>query len=201
MKVISVTVQGISPILFNRMSEDALLNLRLRKKKSKGLAQTEETPRAIAEKALYQDDKGPFLPAEMLMACLVGGGAYCRLDGKRQMSTARSSVVPGFLEVMESKFHITPAQWEVDLRQGRNPNGGEAVCLIRPRFDKWEFVATLRIDTDQVSEQQVRELVDISLMRCGMGDFRPARKGVFGKSVVRCWEVQKDDVPIAEIAK
>jgi hypothetical protein len=201
MKLIAMTVQGVSPLLFNRMTEEALLGLRIRKRKAKSLASVEETPRQQAERALYLDDKGPYLPQEMLMSCLVRGGMYARLDGKRQMSTAQSSVVPGFLDIREPRFYITPPEWEVDLRQGRNPNGGEAVCLIRPRFDKWEFTATLRIDTEQVTEQQIRELADISLMRCGLGDFRPARKGPFGRSVVRCWETVAADVPLVEITK
>ena len=187
MRIVEMTAQGVSPILFNRMSEEVLLNLRTKKKKSKGLA-VEITPREQAEKCLYQDDKGPYLPQEMLLACFVAGGVYTRLDGKRQMSTGRSSTVPGFLDIREPRLYLSPKEWEVDLRGGRNPNGGEAVCLVRPRFDKWEFTATLRIDIDQVSEQQVRELVDISLSRCGLGDYRPLRRGPFGRSVVKCWE-------------
>lgn len=81
----------------------------------------------------------------------------------------------------------SPKPWEVDLRQGRNPNGGELVVLCRPRFDEWEFTVNVTIDTRQIAEQTMRELFDIAGVRCGLGDFRPNRKGIFGQFIVEKW--------------
>lgn len=190
MKVIALSVRGVSPLLMNRMSDDALLSLRSKKKAAKSLSR-DTLPRDEAAAKVYttQDTGQPYIPAENLLSCIIAGGSYVRMDGKRQMSTGKSSMVPGFLEIHQTALLLTPGDWEVDMRQGRNPNGGEAVCIVRPRFDRWAFDATVSIDDEQVSEPQVRELLDISLKRVGLGDFRPARKGPFGRAVVESWKI------------
>lgn len=185
---VRIDVKGITPMLMNRMSPDALLNLRLKQKKAKGRGAS-ETPREEAEKRLYQtEDRRLYWPTENEMAMLIAAGQYCRLDGKRQMSTGRSSTVPGFLELEEPYLPLKVDGWEVDMRQGRNPNGGEAVCIVRPRLDEWAYTVTMKLDTYQVSETQARELWDVALSRIGHGDFRPARKGTFGRAVVTKWQ-------------
>lgn len=189
LKKIRVKIEGISPLLMNRMTEDQVLALRTKRKPAKSKT-TEETPREEAARKMYVDaDKAPYVPTENLMSCLIGAGTYVRLDGKRQMSTSKSSIVPGFLGLHESHLPLTPSEWEVDIRPGRNPNGGEAVCLVRPRFDRWGFTVTALLDTHQVGESLCRELFDVALSRVGLGDFRPARKGTFGRAVITGWEV------------
>ena len=190
MKKITATIIGISPLLMNRMSEDQLLNLRLKKKKPKGHV-SQDDPRKEAQAKIHTDcaTGKPCIPANMLMSALIGGGQFIRLDGKRQLSTKNSTVLPGLLILDGTHFPLTPTDWEVDIQQGRNPNGGEAVCIIRPRFDKWGFKVTFILDEDGLSEGQARELFDIALSRVGLGDFRPQRKGTFGRSRIDRWEV------------
>lgn len=188
MQHINVRVEGVTPLLMNRMSEAQLLRIhrRLKAPKSKN---NEVLPRDEALEKLHTTGKGvPCVPAEMLLAALVEAGRYVRLDGKRQLSTAKSSLVPGVLTILTARMPIAPGDWEVDIRQGRNPNGGEGVCLIRPRFDAWAFDAEFVFDAEAIGEKQTRELWDIALSRVGLGDFRPARKGPFGRSIVKCWE-------------
>ena len=190
MKNLSVVIQGTTPILFNRMGPEALINLRIKKKQPKG-AVAEFDASKEAEGKLYMGKDGkPYLPAQMLLACLIGGGRYCRLEGKRQMSTKDSSLVPGFLAIHTPQMTIkSESGWRVDIQQGRNPNGGEAVCIVRPAFDQWEIAAEFAVDDEQVGEQQVRQLFDISLGQVGLGDFRPQRKGYFGMSKVKHWKL------------
>lgn len=176
-------------MLLNRMTEDQLLRLRTKRKRPKSFS-TEETPRQEAAKKIHATTDGqPCLPARMLMAALIAAGQYVRLDGKRQMSTAKSTIVPGFLKLTEHVYLLRPNKWELDIQQGRNPNGGEAVCLIRPRFDQWGFTFTLILDTSQVSEVLCRELVEVAVERMGFGDFRPGRKGTYGQTAVVGWKV------------
>jgi len=59
--------------------------------------------------------------------------------------------------------------------------------IVRPRFDVWAFKTSFLFDEKALSERLCRELFDIALGRVGIGDFRPARKGPFGRSVVKCW--------------
>lgn len=188
LKLIEVQVQGVTPLLMNRMTEELLLQIRSGAKKPKS-KRTEESPREEAARKVYTLHTGePYLPTENLMAALIAAGQYVRLDGKRQASTTKSSLVPGFLALQDTHLLLHPDTWEVDIRPGRNPNGGEAVCLVRPRFDKWGFEVTALLDTSVVGEATCRELFEIGLSRIGVGDFRPQKRGVFGRSVITLWK-------------
>lgn len=192
MNRINVTLRGISPLLMNRMSDEQLLALHT-KEKRKFTAPKE--PREAAESRLYRTTVGaPYIPAENLTACLISAGMFIKLDGKRQLSTKQSTLLPAFLAIENAYVPLQDASgkeatWDVDMRQGRNPNGGEAVCIIRPRFDQWRMNVTLSIDMESISENVIRQLIDIAGSRIGLGDFRPQRRGVFGKFVVDQWEV------------
>lgn len=197
---VEVTCNGTTPLLMNRMTPETLENIRTKAKKPKS-AQTALTPREEAAPKVYQDSDGnPYIPTENLLACLIGAGSYVRLDGKRQVSSAKSTTLPAFLSLEEAMLPLSlpnaegVAAWEVDMRPGRNPNGGEAVCLVRPRFDRWSFKVTCLVDTREVSMQLVRQIFDYAGKRIGLGDFRPARKGMFGQFAVMHWTELKASV-------
>lgn len=182
-----ITVKGITPLLLNRVGPEELLKIRDKIKEPKGAPR--KTPREECEGKVYKDAKGqPYIPANMLWACLVAAGQHVRLDGKRQMSTAKSTLLPQFLTIEDTAMTLDTPGWEVDIQQGRNPNGGELVVLCRPRFDVWSFNVKVQIDTREIAEEKIRELFDLSGKRCGLGDFRPNRKGIYGQFVVGCWE-------------
>jgi hypothetical protein len=188
MQRIKVEVQGITPLLLNQLTPAQLELIRTRSKVPKS-KDKEITPREEAEPKVHRTLKGePCVPAEMLLATLVAAGRFIRLDGKRQLSTDRGSLIPGLLTIETPECVLVPSEWEVDMRPGRNPNGGEAVCIVRPRFDVWGFKLSFLFDEKALSERTCRELFDIALGRVGLGDFRPARKGPFGRSVVKCWK-------------
>jgi hypothetical protein len=192
MDIIDVTIEGRRPILFNRMTQDQLLAIYNKEKKPKNQARPE--PRDWAEQRLYRTNDGvPCIPVNMMMACLIGGGRFVRLEGKKMVSTAKGSLLPGLLTIVDDVLPIIrldgkPPVWEVDVQGGKNPNGGEAVCIIRPRFDIWAAKMTIRIDTVSLGEPAFRDLFDFAGMRCGLGDFRPEKRGTYGLWQVQCWE-------------
>jgi len=181
-------------MLQNRLTDEQLLQIGKFKAKEKFTAPKEPREQAEAKAYLTQDDKKPYVPAESLMACLIEAGKFIRLDKKRQMSTAKGTLLPGFLSVEEFYLPLIDpktnksAAWEVDMRAGRNPNGGEAVCIVRPRYDSWSFTFTALLDTEQLDEKVYRNLVDIAGSNMGLGDFRPQRKGIYGRFKVTSWK-------------
>jgi len=196
-----VKLRGITPLLQNRMSESVLEGLRTKTKPPKTASiGTTRTPREDAEPKVHVDAKGnPGVPALVMMSTLIAAGRFCRLDGKKQISTADSTVLPGFLSLEGSFFKLLnsegkPATWEADVKQGRNPNGGEAVAICRPRFDEWNFSLRIAIADEEVGENIIRQLFDFAGRRVGIGDFRPARKGIFGQFVVDEWSAVEDKI-------
>lgn len=186
MKRFAVKIVGITPLLMNRISNETLEGVR-RKERKKFVAPKD--PREEAEKKVYRTNDGAFFwPTENMMACLVAAGIYIKLDGKRQMTTSKSTLLPGFMSVEDSYLRFVSDGWDVDMRPGRNPNGGEMVCLVRPRFNKWEIPMTILIDDEQISPDRIRELFDRAGSNLGLGDFRPQRKGIYGRFRVDEWK-------------
>jgi len=187
--LIRARVEGITPLLMNAMSQEVLLGIREKTKKAKNAAKP--TLREEADAKIHRmPDARPHIPVGMLMACLIGAGQFVRMDGKRQISTAKATILPGLVTIEDRWLPLQPGTYEVDIAQGRNPNGGEAVCIVRPRFDEWGFDLTLSVDQSQVSLTVIRELVDIAGSRVGLGDFRPKCKGVFGRFKLAKWEIE-----------
>lgn len=193
--IVEIECRGTSPLLMNKMDASTLEGLRTKAKKAKTAnIGTTLTPHEEAEKKLYLSEDGPYIPGQMLMACFIAAGQYVRLDGKRQISNAKSSVLPGLMTLLDwAPLLKQPdtdkaAEWEADVMQGRNPNGGEAVAICRPRFDQWAITFRIDIDEHEIGENTIRDLVDKAGRRVGLGDFRPQRKGIFGQFVVERWE-------------
>ncbi len=188
---VKLTLIGQTPLLINAMSEKQLLDMRNKTKKAKSAAKPSLREEADSKVYILRDGK-PHVPTRLLMSNFIAAGQFVRLDGKRQISTAEKTVLPGMLSIVSTECPILsadgqPAKWEVDIQQGRNPNGGEAVCIVRPRFDDWRLDLIIEIDQEQMPLQMAREMIDIAGRKCGLGDFRPQRKGTFGMYKVSSW--------------
>lgn len=197
--LVNVVLYGVRPLFMNRMSMEALEGLRDKTKKKPKAAGAPD-PQEEAAAKVYTVDGKPVLPVENLMSCLIEAGKFIRLDGKRQLSTSTSSILPGYLHITTSVLWLREpetgdppswgiASWKYDLRQGRNPNGGEAVAIVRPRFDKWAVAFQISVNTDAMPLDTYRRLFDQAGLAVGIGDYRPQRKGIFGQFRVDRWEV------------
>lgn len=191
---VRMTLQGVTPLMMNAMSVDELLNIRSKKKAARTAAKP--SLREEAESGLHRlPDGRPHVPVNCLYGTFINAGQFIRLDGKRQVSTAQRTILPGMLSLLDTELllfrhdGVTAAAWEIDIRQGRNPNGGEAVCLVRPRFDEWQFDCTIEVDQEQMPLPMARDLVDIAGRRIGLLEYSPRRKGIFGRFNVARWEV------------
>jgi hypothetical protein len=183
---IKVTIKGVSPLLCNRFTDASAMAV------SAGTSQVmhgQKPPsRQQAEAKLYTDSKGrPVVPGVNVMRSIVNAGAFIK-SGKSKLSTQRSSLVPAGVSVQEIEIPITPGRWEPDSRSVVIPSTGGRIMAHRPRFDEWSLGFTLEVDETLFSEALVRELLDIAGKRIGLGDFRPERKGPFGRFRVDAWK-------------
>ncbi len=186
---IQVTITGTSPLLMNRFHEAA------QEAVSSGNAMTlrgqKGTPREQAEPKVYADSTGrPCIPGPNVFSALIQAGIFIKV-GKSKLSTQKSSLIPAGLSVAQIECPITPSKWEVDSRAVVIPSTGGRVMSHRPRFDQWQISFTLEVDSAMFDDRLVRELVDKAGQCIGLGDFRPARKGPFGKFKVTSWKVSK----------
>lgn len=183
--LINVTIEGVSPLLMNRFTEAAELAV------SGGTSRVQVgkkgTPREQAEPKLYRDAKGQlFIPGPNIFSCLIAAGTFHKA-GKSKVTTARTSLVPAGLAVLELACLLGTSKWEVDSRSVVIPSTGGRIMCHRPRLDEWHTTFTLDLDTEMFAPKFARQLVDDAGKKIGLGDFRPQRKGPFGRFVVKQW--------------
>lgn len=211
----TITLKGVTPLLQHAMPHEVLLGLAApkggRNKNEKGSTNTinaDGTPnlRAICEQHLYRDpcDAAKLvLPQAQMFASLREAGRQFKL-GKQQISTRDSTVLPSFLALDPGDCQIMnpttgkPAEWEVDVRRGVNKAAGVAICVVRPRFDRWQVTVGCQLNVARADDTLLRRIFDEAGTAVGVGSFRPERGGMFGRFSVVRWE--QTDLPAEEDA-
>jgi hypothetical protein len=186
--IYEVTLRGTTPLLCNKFTDAAALDATTGASRRSTKRQT-LTPRDDAESRLYKDDDGhPVIQHAAVFGALINAGSFFK-SGKKQLSTSKSSLVPAAVVVHGLHYKIEHTQpWSVDARPICNPGTGGRFLRYRPRFDDWSLKVQVEIlDQDIVDEPTLRELFDKAGAAVGIGDFRPSRRGPFGKFRVDGW--------------
>lgn len=148
-----------------------------------------ESPREQAEPKLYADEKGNlYIPGTNIFASIVAAGSYHKV-GKRQLTTQKTSLIPAGMWILDLVCSLNTKHWEVDSRSVVIPATGGRVMCHRPRLDEWETSFNIDVDPEMFNDKTVRMLVDDAGKKVGLGDYRPSRKGPFGRFVVKNWKV------------
>jgi hypothetical protein len=71
------------------------------------------------------------------------------------------------------------------------PSTGGSVMRHRARLDEWKLTFTINLDEEVFTPKFVRQLVDDGGKRVGLGDYRPATRGPFGRFVVTEWSEER----------
>jgi hypothetical protein len=211
-KRLEVVVYGESPMMQNKVPLEVLLGLLDGTKKPKS-KQGQADTRQIAEDHLYQfaaagkkKEHYVGLPLKNLMSCLVGAGRYVRLDGKRQLSTKDSTLLTGMLSLSgepstTDEPHVrllrpvtgkgwdkwAACEWVESIMRGRNPNSSDMVAICRPLIPEWAFRVVADFDDAMMGVDKLRETFDIAGRFIGLCEYRPERKGGFGRFRIDCW--------------
>lgn len=202
-----VTCSGVSPMLMNPMTEETLDSLitgvRPQLNKDRPFAD-------VARDRIYLDDYGHVgIPIENLTAALREAGRNVK-NGKKAISTATSTTLYSFCEFpgefvpfegqngelpkMLAKRDPVPENelvWKVDKRRGVMKNGANSVAvgILRPKFYNWRFSVEVVLNEKIVTQDTLRKLFDEAGTNCGLGDFRPQKRGPFGRFKVTDWQV------------
>lgn len=187
MKKITVTIEGTTPLLCNRFTDEAQMaatrGTRMTAVGDKG------TPIDQAKGKLYIGHDGkPMIPQPNLFRCLIDAGQFFKA-GRSKITTQKTSMIPACVEVEGLELPIRHREpWAVDTRAVRIPSTGGRILCHRPCFHDWRIAFSLNIDDEMIHPKLMREIVDAAGKRIGLGDFRPACKGPFGKFVVVHWK-------------
>lgn len=177
---IKVEISGITPLIINRFheeaAEEATSNMRSARKER-------PSPEDDAKSRLYSNGSGTFLPAENIRQSIIEAAKRFKI-GRRAATTDVAASI--YLSPFELPL---TGDWHVDSRAVVIPATGGRILRHRPMFDEWAISFSLQIDTDTgVDERMIKEIVASAGKLVGLGDFRPARKGPYGRFSVVSWE-------------
>jgi len=143
-------------------------------------------PQEQAELAAYRHpDTGElYVPGENIQRALVSGATYSK--GKGRASLQRT--VAACLIVSPERVSLNKKEFEVDSRPVVVPATRGRVLRHRPRIENWRLRFFLEFEDTLLTSKQVREVVDNTGKLVGLLEYRPEKKGPFGRFMVTEWK-------------
>ena len=182
-KSVKVTIEGLSPLL---MHAYPMVPIEAVEKK---------TVEEQAELAAYRDPDGSLcIPSTAIQRALVAGAAYSKGKGRASLQKPAAACL-----LVEELYLPLP---KINDSRGTAPHGRDfaidsrpvvipatkgRVLRHRPIVHKWGTSFTLCYDDSLLSGKQVRQIVDDTGKNVGVLDFRPEKKGPFGRFIVTHW--------------
>lgn len=181
---IRIKIQGATPLLMHKFNPEDL--------KGGSSLDKNSLPRDVAEHHAYRDPKTKelYIEGKAIFACIMEAGKFHK-KGIRQLTTGKTSLIPAFVSLEEFNCSLGTKKFEVDTQFVNNQLKGK-VELSRPRLDKWSVQFTLEIDEKELSEKEIRAVIDSAGKKCGLLSFTPRHKGQYGKFVISEWKVLKN---------
>lgn len=190
---VSVTIEGLTPLLMNRFVEKGEIGGS--GGTSPAMIGSKGTPREQAEPKAYRDaDSGIlYIPGTNVYAAIIAAGKFHK-SGKSKLTTQKTSLIPAGVLVEDLVCSLGTKDFEVDSRSVVIPSTGGRIMCHRPRLDSWQLTFHLDIDTSVFDPKLVRLVIDDAGRKIGLGDYRPERKGPFGRFVVKAWAVADEKI-------
>jgi len=169
-----VVIVGLSPLLMNN---PAGMNPKAPGIKAKKIPTPEDE---AAAKAYKMADGQLYLPALAFRAAVLR-----QCVGRKIGRYSAISIVSGAVLVPEERCLLVDVDdkplcdYAIDVRRVVVQRNG--VMRARPRIEKWRTRLALEINTEMVGVADILELLQAAGRAVGVGDFRPERKGMFGR--------------------
>ena len=199
MKVVRVRIQGIGAgLLMHRFPMEPIEAIE------------KKTPEEQAEISAYRDPvtKSLYIPAVNLQRCLVNGATFSKGKGRASLQKqVAACVIVGPEERLPllAEYEISSlgqvSTYEISSLSVVIPATKGRVLRYRPLIKKWAVLFEVEYDERLLTETQLRRVVDDSGTRVGLLDYRPEKKGPYGRFIVTLWEALggKDEPELPEV--
>lgn len=184
MQQINVEIKGTSPYLMHSFSMEKSEE---KSKKKVGV----EDYKLEAETSLYRLPDGTiYIPSTQLHGTLIEAGKKFQIPGQRKATF--SKLLGGLVVITPDAIPMNPQTYEIDSRAVVVPSTRGRVIRYRPKFLDWSLKFVLEnFEPEQIDESTLKTILDYAGSYVGIGDFRPSKKGPFGRFNVVKWEVVK----------
>lgn len=187
---VSVRVTGTRPLLVHRgglanpLDPHAKAISEIAKKRNKTDADYAELARREWIGSLYyEDDIGPFIPAEMMEACIVAGGKKHKLGTaiKQAFQVEGDGRIP--IEYTgPRKLAALEKEGDAFFLDSMVKVGMSKTTRRRPMFKKWGLTFDAVLDPTVLDKDQISLAIETAGRLVGLGDWRP-RYGRFSAVV------------------
>lgn len=189
---IDIEITGTTPLLMNKFTDEAAMAATNGTRGA--LSGSRGAPKEQAQRRLYIGLDGKIMiPQPNLLRCIIDGGVFFRA-GRSKVTTQKSSLIPACVSVQGTELPLRHSEWRVDERAVRIPATGGRILCYRPIFDEWTVSFTVDLDANEMDAKFLREIVDKAGKAIGLGDFRPACKGPYGRFCVTMWAEVADGI-------
>lgn len=172
-KKYEVEVKGSSPLLMNRYVEGTIEQIKVRKGEAKSMP---------VEDKLYLDAQGkPYIPATYLRGALVEAGKNIKIAGKQRATY--SKLIGSTVSINPDAIPLNPNLWQPYTITAVNPMTRGRMSVTRPKFDNWGLKFEI-MATDDIPEDKLAAILEEAGRFVGIGDWRPQKKGMYGKFIV-----------------
>lgn len=179
MKKYNITLKGTTPLLFNRFIDASI--------QSKTKKRSGSTKEINIEDKLYRDGNGKIcVPSTWIYGCLVESAKSFKIVGKSKATY--SKLVGSTVQVFPDMFEVKPQEYEPYTISAVNPMTKGRMMVTRPKLDKWEIAFAIVFNEDDIPVEVMKNIIDNAGNYVGIGDWRPAKKGQFGKFIVEKFE-------------
>jgi len=175
MIVMQVVIEGLEPGLLQHRCPDMLEGTTKAIKYKDLSEEAEATTYRLPNGNLYQ-------PAEHLERAMISAAGMFKIGRRSAAGVAAAA------------FYVTPRQidhgtntYEIDKRTVVIKSTGGRIMRARALLYPWSLTFEIGIDETLIQPNMAREIMETAGQQKGIGDFRPEKKGRFGKFVVKDW--------------
>src|SRR5215471_741776 len=174
-KSIGVTIKGTSPLLMHAFPLEPIEAIE------------KQSAERQAEHAAYRDESnggGLYVPGVNLQRALIAAATYSKGKGRASLQKPAAAC----LQVSPEHLDLGLKTYAIDSRPVVMPSTKGRILRHRPRIEAWQLTFDLDYDDTLLKATEVRTIVDNAGARVGLCDYRPEKKGPFGKFIVTEWK-------------
>ena len=168
---IEVEIKGTTPLLMNRFRD---VEIESKGKKHSGAM----ADRKIEDK-LYLENGKPVIPTIYFRNSIIEGAKQFKITGKGK--STYSKLAGSIISMKEEYAPIQPAEYEEYRVAAVNPMTHGRMMVTRPRFNNWKTHFSIIIGDNSLPASILHDILDYAGQYVGIGDWRPDKKGNFGK--------------------
>lgn len=172
LKKMTMTIVGESPLIMNKWSQKAKEQMLAKQmKQAKRGKEAKDPNKDYQESIYYHPDGGYGFPTIAFKSSAVEA---CRFTDGTKMTFARGAFhIDG--EFAKIIGEPTPREDMVKIAMGT------ADIRYRAEFTEWKAILNITYNANALSEEQIVNLFNLAGFGVGVGEWRPAKDGQFGR--------------------